>query len=256
MTPTEQLFKILNMSSNPADLLPQARIRLAALELFGQQGFDKTTIRQIATRAGVSPGLVIHHYGSKNQLRSAVDDWLIEFMASEKAMTLASPMMPAMGSYLESIPEVDAMLAYIYRTLREGGPATDQVFDRMCDLTAEIIEMTQAQGIPVDLGADPKAMITLLVASSLGLVMLSDQLARNLGGNSLTDLPVMRRYAMAAMQLYTNGIFVDDTLLNSVTASFAETDKEEHEEQCEPRQSKFATSPNDSDASPPSITSP
>ena len=53
------------MSSAPADLLPRARIRLAALELFGAQGFDKTTIRQIATRAGVSPGLVIHHFGSK-----------------------------------------------------------------------------------------------------------------------------------------------------------------------------------------------
>lgn len=43
------------MSSTPEDLLPSARIRLAALELFGSQGFDRTTVRQIAALAGVSP---------------------------------------------------------------------------------------------------------------------------------------------------------------------------------------------------------
>jgi hypothetical protein len=38
----------------PADLTARARIRDAALRLFGEQGFDQATIRGIAEAAGVS----------------------------------------------------------------------------------------------------------------------------------------------------------------------------------------------------------
>jgi len=43
----------------------------AARELFGAQGYDATTTRQIATRAGVSEPLLFNHYGSKRNLFAA-----------------------------------------------------------------------------------------------------------------------------------------------------------------------------------------
>jgi AcrR family transcriptional regulator len=44
------------------------RIVEAAQHEFGEHGFEATTIRQIAKRAGIDPSLVIQHYGSKDRL--------------------------------------------------------------------------------------------------------------------------------------------------------------------------------------------
>jgi len=43
----------------------------AARELFGVQGYDATTTKQIASRAGVSEPLLFNHYGTKQQLFDA-----------------------------------------------------------------------------------------------------------------------------------------------------------------------------------------
>jgi AcrR family transcriptional regulator len=46
----------------------QARILTSARRLFAESGYDRTTIRAVATAAGVDPGLVMHYFGSKEQL--------------------------------------------------------------------------------------------------------------------------------------------------------------------------------------------
>ena len=40
----------------------------AATELFAEKGYANTGVRDIATRAGVDPALVMRHFGSKEQL--------------------------------------------------------------------------------------------------------------------------------------------------------------------------------------------
>ena len=49
----------------------QARILDAAREEFGDRGFEATTVRGVARRAGVDPSLVLQHYGSKSALFTA-----------------------------------------------------------------------------------------------------------------------------------------------------------------------------------------
>jgi AcrR family transcriptional regulator len=49
----------------------QARILDAARQEFGDRGFEATTVRSIAHRAGVDPSLVLQHYGSKSALFTA-----------------------------------------------------------------------------------------------------------------------------------------------------------------------------------------
>ncbi|MCH5643273.1 TetR family transcriptional regulator [Gordonia sp. ABSL49_1] len=43
-------------------------ILTAARELFAERGFDRTTMRAIASRAGVDPALIHHYFGNKNAL--------------------------------------------------------------------------------------------------------------------------------------------------------------------------------------------
>src|SRR5689334_166863 len=57
-----------------SDLTAKARIRDQALLLFAERGPDTVTVRDVASAAEVSPGLVMHHFGSKAGLREAVDE--------------------------------------------------------------------------------------------------------------------------------------------------------------------------------------
>ena len=70
------------MSSDPADLTAAAAIRIAAMKLFAERGYAGVTVRQIASAAGVSPALVIHHYGSKENLRAVLEERVAAFVES------------------------------------------------------------------------------------------------------------------------------------------------------------------------------
>ena len=81
------------------DLTTRAKIRDAAIAYFGSHGFQRTTVRAVAQRAGVSAGLVIHHFGSKDGLREACDSHitaLIDDQAAQAASQLAPADMLAM----------------------------------------------------------------------------------------------------------------------------------------------------------------
>src|SRR5690242_12731902 len=52
----------------------EARILDAATQAFFTAGYDRTTIRAVASAAGVDAGLVMHYFGSKQQLYQRVID--------------------------------------------------------------------------------------------------------------------------------------------------------------------------------------
>ena len=52
----------------PGPTVTREEILAAARRLFGERGFDGTTIRAIAAEAGVNQGLVHHFFGTKDQI--------------------------------------------------------------------------------------------------------------------------------------------------------------------------------------------
>src|ERR1700753_1483771 len=50
----------------------EARIRAAAAELFVASGYERTTIRAVAQAAGVDAGLVMHYFGSEQEVLDRV----------------------------------------------------------------------------------------------------------------------------------------------------------------------------------------
>src|SRR5258708_6523412 len=54
----------------------EARILDAATQVFFSAGYDRTTIRAVASAAGVDAGLVMHYFGSKQDLFRRVIDGL------------------------------------------------------------------------------------------------------------------------------------------------------------------------------------
>jgi AcrR family transcriptional regulator len=63
----------------------RAAILQAARLLFGEHGFDATTIDQIGARAGVAKGAVYHHFATKEAVFEAVFDQVSKDLAEEVA---------------------------------------------------------------------------------------------------------------------------------------------------------------------------
>ncbi|AUH67950.1 MULTISPECIES: TetR/AcrR family transcriptional regulator [Gordonia] len=62
-----------------ADLTAKAKIRNAALDLYAEHGEERVSMRAVAAAAGVTVGLVQHHFKTKDGLRRAVEELIVEY---------------------------------------------------------------------------------------------------------------------------------------------------------------------------------
>src|SRR5579862_3428166 len=75
----------------------EARILDAATQAFFSAGYDRTTIRAVAAAAGVDAGLVMHYFGTKQELYRRVID--------------AAPVPEVSGTPAEAAEQILAALA-------------------------------------------------------------------------------------------------------------------------------------------------
>lgn len=69
-------------SDEAAERTKEAIIK-AALSEFAERGFEGSSLRDIASRAGTTHGLIRHHFGSKEDVFKAVVDYAIHTYAQE-----------------------------------------------------------------------------------------------------------------------------------------------------------------------------
>lgn len=82
----------------------RARLLDAGLALFAEQGFEATTVRQIAERAGVAVGSVFVHFPSKAELLLELARGLVERTARhlEKAFPAEGPFAQRLEAFLRT----------------------------------------------------------------------------------------------------------------------------------------------------------
>lgn len=192
------------------DKTARARIRDAALELFGRDGFNRATIRAIARRAGVSPALVVHHYGSKEKLREAVDDHVATVIRDGKLSAMTGGFLAA-DAYAEIVETYGAYLAYMSRSLTDNSPAGDRFYDRLFDDALEYLEIGERNGV-IRSGEDPRARAAFLLNSGLATLVLGRHTQRVLDSPDVTAAAM--RVAVPTLDIYTDGLFTDDRFLN------------------------------------------
>ncbi|ONK11364.1 TetR family transcriptional regulator [Streptomyces sp. MP131-18] len=164
----------------------EERILAAARELFAQHGFERTTIRAVASAAAVDPALVMQYYGSKSKLfaRAAWHQHPeTDPHSGEPAPCQAPPETPdevvdallaLLGTKLNAIPGTSLAMLRSMLTHPEAGEVARET------ITHQINEIRDALDLP-----DPGARAALLISTIVG-VTIGHQL---LGLDALCDTP-------------------------------------------------------------------
>ena len=212
------MFSLLNVSSviDNGDFTGRAAIRNAALRLFADRGPDVVTVREIATQAGVSPALVVHHFGSKDGLRAEVDafaarafDAIFEALPTEElAEVLAGG--AATGSLAEAFtrgfPPGSPLPAYLRRLLLTNDPAGAALFGRWYAATRRILEVMVEMGVARP-SEDPDVRAAFFLVNDLALILLRNPIAIAIGADPLTPEGI-ERWAREGSIVYAEGAFI------------------------------------------------
>lgn len=203
----------LSGERSAADLTARARIRDAAIECFAQQGFD-TPFRTIAARAGVSPGLITHHFGSKAVLRGQCDAEVLRRYHGLKTEAIADP-----SAYLVerlTVPGIAAtVLVYLLRAIHAGGPPAEQFLESLVERARAVMAESVASGL-VRPSRDEEARVRYLTYQTMG-AMLVQFLTTPVGtpDEFIASLRATQRETiLPVLELHTEGLLADRQMLD------------------------------------------
>ncbi len=192
---------------------PDGRQRLitTALALFAERGFDGVTVRDLARASDVSIGLINHHFGSKEGLREAVDDY---FMAQfeEAQQVLPGPDDDAPPAPLDEWAddwinrhedEASALFGYFRRALLDESEWGAKIFARFYAIAQDTVTRMDARGL-IRPDVDRLWLPFLMVYLELGTTLLDPYVKRILGRSGF-DRELWRRRHRAYGQLLLRG---------------------------------------------------
>ncbi len=216
------MFSMLNVRSvQMEDATAAARIRDAAIARFGAHGYDGTTVRDIARDAGVSPALVIHHFGSKDGLRQACDEWLVAELMEQKRMTSGPAIGESIQGWLDHPEQFHTFIDYFATMLAAGGEGGNRLFDRLLHETTAML----ANGVETGAmhpSSDPEMRAIMITIQGLAPLLLRAQLTRVLGA-PFGSSAAIRRMTLPTLELYTHGLYTDSTMLEAARAALEGT---------------------------------
>lgn len=193
-----------------ADLTARARIRDAAIDLFGREGVNRVSVRAIAAQAGVSPALVLHHFDSKEGLRKACDAHLVEVLRGDGGAA-------DLGDTAKLAATLDApeLRRYLARAFLDGSPEASTLFDEMVEVSEEWLGRGTAEGW-VHHTEDPHTRAALYVSWLLAPLLLHEHVSRALGVTDPAETDAALRISRTAVEILTKGVFADETVLSAM----------------------------------------
>lgn len=141
----------------------EAAILKAARDLFAEKGFERTTIRGVASAAGFDPALVMQHFGSKENLFAAASRWSDDHA---RIMVATSDSLPAAAladlfDTFESGDDREATVALMRNCLTHPSAARIMRDEVMCDRTAAVAGTMSGEDVELRAGLFGAFMIGL-----------------------------------------------------------------------------------------------
>lgn len=193
----------------------RARVRDAAVVHYAAVGFGRPGLDEIARAAGANTDDILVLFGNEEGLRQACDDYVLQALvgwAHEKA-TLEG-MSEVMRSYQADPGDYQAQISYLGRVVAENTPAAARFIDVLVDESETIIRAGILDGTmrPSD---DPRALAVLTATMVLGLITMGPHIERTLGLPA-SQQQMLLRLALPALELYTHGLYTNDSYLRLV----------------------------------------
>lgn len=207
----------ISPTDKPTDLTAKARIRHAALEFFGRDGFAKTSVRSVAAAAGVSPALVIHHFASKDGLRRACDRHVIDEFIGRNDELRGPDLVGTMSRWLVDSDTYRPAFDYLSRMIVEGSEAGDSLFDDLVASTEKMLVAGIEHG-EMNQTSDVHMMAVLVAVYGLVPLVLERHMGRALGTAGLNG-DAIKRMTVPALELFTNGLYKSGAYLDAAKAA-------------------------------------
>jgi AcrR family transcriptional regulator len=172
------------------------RLVVAAVDLFNEQGYDATTVAQIAERAGVTKSTFFRHFSDKRELLVAGQETLSRLLAD--GITEAP----------ENARPLEAVAAGLERASSEMGPTNRELGPRLKAAVAASTELQERDALKsVGLAAAMTAALiargvadpTAQLAAELGVLAFKQGYARWSEGDR-NDETGLAPYALAALE--------------------------------------------------------
>lgn len=180
------------------------------MNLFAERGYTGMTVRQIAAAAGVSPALVIHHYGSKERLRAVLEERVAAFVESLLAELARIQEEDASTSIAElfagRLEREPALAGYVRRLLCDGGPAGAALFKRLYDATRAGMRALEQAGI-VRPSRDEQVRDAFLLSNDLAMLLLRPVMSQATGIDPLARDGLVR-WSAEVFDIYSGGVFL------------------------------------------------
>ncbi len=162
--------------------------------------------------------MVIHHFGSKDGLRKACDDYIAEEIRSTKAETLRSNDPATWFAAMAEIESYAPMMTYLVRSMQSGGDLAKMLWHKMIDNAEEYMDEGVRAGT-IKPSRDPHARARYLAITGGGGFLLYLQMH-----DTPTDLKaVLRDYSrdmmLPALEVYTEGLMADRTMYDAFLAT-------------------------------------
>jgi AcrR family transcriptional regulator len=172
------------------------RLVLAAVDLFTEQGYDATTVAQIAERAGVTKSTFFRHFPDKRELLVAGQETLSRLMAEgiAEAPPEAGPLAAVAAGLDRAAATMGPMNRELAPRLKAAVAASTELQERdalkSVGLAAAMTGALIARGVP-----DPIAAL----ASELGVLAFKRAFAEWSEGSG-SDLTALTRAALADLR--------------------------------------------------------
>jgi len=198
------------------DLTKRAKIIDSAIMVFARDG-NKATVRSIAAEADVSPGLITHHFGSKEALKAECDDEVLQRYRQLKMEGIANPLV-SVNHVLGDASGISVMVAYLIRTFLDGGEAAKQMMDQLVEQMRDIMTAALEQG-SVKPSRNEEARLYFMATATFGSALVNFILNPPDDITKAFDLwPGDNEMLLAELEVLTEGIFSDRTVLDAVEA--------------------------------------
>jgi AcrR family transcriptional regulator len=161
----------------------EQRILAVARELFAERGFERTTIRAVASAAQVDPALVMQYFGSKQQLFSQAVRVTVAGTEDRPRTgdpeALTDSLLASLGMKIGGLPEASLAMLRSMLTHPEAAEAARAALDQQITELATAISAGQQENASRDARLHAALAVATMVGVTIGHQLLGiDDLRR------------------------------------------------------------------------------